>query len=218
MIDRKTLWITSALAAIMLAAAVWRIALLPDWMEFPVGNGRTLHHSYFALFLFVPPLWMAFFLGVVEIRRWMARGAAENIRPWKKWHSLVLISGGVLVTAMQFSIIARSLSTGDILNPFAMTRIFTVATGLLMIAAGNRLPKLPWLASRLTILDLPSAKGAELLRFQGWLNVCVGVVFVLTGAFFASHLLLVMLSTVTAALIVVQIRRAQLKREQSSGL
>ena len=217
MIDRKTLWITMSLSVIMLAAAVWRIALLPDWMEFPAGNGRTLHHSYFAFFLFLPPLWMIVSLGFVAARNWLARSAAKNVRPWTKWHGTLLIAGGLLVTAMQFSIIARSLSTNDILNPMVMTRIFTVATGVLMIATGNRLPKLPWLASRLEILDLPPAQGAELLRFQGWLNVCVGAVFILAGAFLPFRLTFaIMLGTVTATFIVILIRRAQLKRERSN--
>jgi uncharacterized membrane protein len=219
MIDRKTLWITLALAALMLTAAVWRIALLPDWTEFPLGNGRMLHHSYFALFLFVPPFWMIVALGIVAARNWLARGVAESIRPWTRWHSTLLIAGGALMTAMQFSIVARSLSTDDILNPMMMTRIFTVATGVLMIATGNRLPKLPWLASRLAILDLPPAQGAELLRFQGWLNVCVGAAFVLAGAFFPFRFMFpVMFGTVTATLIVTQLRRTQLKRERSKGL
>lgn len=219
MIDRKTVWITSALTFAMLIAAIWRIALLPDWMEFPLGNGRTLHHSYFALFLFVPPLWIIGALGLVAARRWLIRSSVENIRPWKKWHSLLLICGGVLMTAMQFSIIARSLSTNNILNPMVMTRIFTVATGVLMIATGNRLPKLPWLTSRLNILSLPPAQGAEFLRLQGWLNVCVGTAFVLAGALLPYRLAFaVMLGTLTATFIVIVIRRVQLKRGQNSVL
>jgi hypothetical protein len=215
MIDRKTLWITLTLATIMLAAAAWRIALLPDWMEFPAGNGRTLHHSRFALFLFMPPLWMLAFLVIVAIKRRMRSGAREDFRPWAKWHGVQFIAFGVLVTAMQFFLIARSLGIADTLNPLAMVRTSVVATGILMIVTGNRLPKLPWLASRLKILELPPAQGAEFLRFCGWVQVGMGIIFVLGGAFLPYKLMMsVMLGVTVSVLIIAPLRRVQLKRER----
>jgi hypothetical protein len=68
-------------------------------------------------------------------------------------------------------------------------------------------------------LELPPAQGAEFLRFSGWLQVSMGTIFVLGGAFLPYKLMMsVMLGVTVSVFIIAPLRRAQLKRERRNRL
>lgn len=184
MIERKVFWIAWVFVVVMLAAAAWRVSLLPDWTHLPRYdlNGVALSPTSSAVLLAMPGA----VLFIMARLTWRARTAwapVESLRPWKKWASVVLVPVSMILTLLQAFIIVRSLGLLSAMNMAPFTRGVFVVLGLMAMVINNALPKLPWLRSRIAFLNLDPDKGAKFLRLRAWLGVLIGLVVVLGGLF-----------------------------------
>jgi len=214
MIDREAFLISGVFLTVMLVAATWRVAMLPDWTLYSAIGGSTAAHTYHALRLFFAPLWLALFMGLIAIRGWVKRGTKDELYPWRRQGDLMLIFCGALVTASQLFMIARSLGLATTVDPLTISRAGFVLIGSLITVTGNHLPKMPWLQSRVKILSLSSEQGAKFLRFSGWLSVIAGVSIVICGALLPAKLIGPVMSVISFGVIGISVlRRMHLKRE-----
>jgi hypothetical protein len=177
MIDRRALWISIALIVAMVAGTVWRLSLLPDWHIMPI-DGPNGTHRINSLMIFSQPF--ALTLATVSLygRKWLLSGSEEAEAPWRRWGTRFLVVFGVLVGLMQAFLLAGSLGyltmDGKIFAQATMA-----ATGILMMAAGNTFPKLPWMSMRLRAFRLDPWQQNRHLRFVGKMMVAFGAYFVL---------------------------------------
>lgn len=200
MINRKAFWIALALVAAMLAAAVWRISLLPDWTHLPrYGVNGVAMSPVSSAILFVAPGVVLFFMARLTWRARTARNPGESLQPWKKYGSVFLVLISVIVTLAQTFIITRSLGLLLTMNP----RVLLVIMGLLSMAISNALPKLPWLHSRIAFLDLDPDKGARFLRYKGWLGVFLGLAVVLSGLFLPFNVISPVVLSMAAVVVII---------------
>ena len=184
MIDRKTFWTAMAFVALMLAAAVWRMSLLPDWTQLPRQDlqGAALPPVN-SVWLLVSPGAVLFVMATLAWRTRTARNAGDALRPWAKWVDFFLVPYSLILALMQAFIIARSLGLLTGMNVELFVRGGFVALGVLTMVMNNALPKLPWLGSRIAILDMDPDRGARLTRLRAWLGFSIGLVAVLGGLF-----------------------------------
>jgi hypothetical protein len=139
-IDRKTALVCATFIALMLVAAVWRIATLDDWTTLVIANGNLLP----ALMLFAFP---AASMLVVAALFWNGRGTAADeakARPWRKWGASLSIGycGGLLL--LQILAIVRTLGLDIPLDLSALARAGGIVLSLMSLLAINQMPKLPW--------------------------------------------------------------------------
>ena len=215
MINRKAIWITIVFVIVMVAAAVWRLSLLSDWTLFTyTGVSTTRHHNYWTG-LFQPPSWVLLFMGILVVSGLNKRGPKEKVHAWKNWYSFLLISFGVIVSAIQFLTIARSLRVTTALDPIAVDRAEIALLGLLIIVTGNQLPKLPWLQSCIALLQLTPVQGENYLRVRGRLTVVTGIAVVVSASLMPVKLVPAVIIAVAFGCIGISIIcRAKLKRQQ----
>ncbi len=174
MINRKALWFSILLVFAMIAAAVWRLSLLPDWHHFPAegpGNDRMIP----PFVLFVPPLAVLFVMGMLYARNWLRSGTEEAVRPWQRYHGMVLVFGAGMCALAQAFNIARSLGALQSVDRLTLGHVIFVAWGIFMMVIGNMLPKMPWLTTRFRPLD--PWQWNQHLRFAGKLIVVLGLFF-----------------------------------------
>lgn len=214
MIDRRALWICLLAVAAMFAADFWRLSLLPDWHHVPAegpGNARTM--PVFAIFF--GPTVLLFSLGLVFARRWLRSGTPEAVRHWRRSNGLVALSNAGMMSLLQGFMLARSLGLLQSIDRLAVARTCLVIAGLVFIAAGNTLPKAPWLKARFGALD--SWQWNRHLRFSGRMMVAMGLLFAAVMPFMPVTLLRPV--AITAALIMLvatQWHRASIKRQPSA--
>jgi hypothetical protein len=216
MIERKAFWIAWALVIAMLAAAAWRVSLLPDWTHLPRydSNGVAISPTSSAVLLTMPG-GVLFIMARLAWRARTARAPVESLRPWKKWASIVLVPISVILTLMQAFTIARSLGLLSTMNIAQFTRGIFVVLGLVAMVINNALPKLPWLRSRVAFLNLDPDKGAKFLRLRAWLGFLIGLVVVLGGLFLPLNVMPpIVFSMVIASVIVSLAFRFSAKRGQ----
>jgi len=182
MIDRKALWISITVLLAMLAAGIWRFSMLPDWHHLPL-DGPASKHAVNGLVLFISPFGL--FVATVSMygRKWFAAGSDEAVRPWRRWSTMFVISYCALVGLMQAFIIARSLGYGLAVDRMSFARIAMAAAGILLMAAGNVMPKLPGLSMRLRCLQLDPWQQNRQLRLSGKLMFGLGLSMVCIAAF-----------------------------------
>jgi hypothetical protein len=214
MINRKAVLISTLFVIVMVAMAIWRLSLLPDWTLFTyTGVGATRHHNYWTG-LFQPPSWLILFMGILAISGWNKHGPREAVDAWRNWYSFLLISFGVIVTAIEFLTIGRSLGVTANLDPIAVDRAEIALLGLLIMATGNHLPKLPWLQSRIALLRLTPVQGENYLRVRGRLTVATGIAVVISASVMSVKFVFPAIAAVTFGCIGIGIFcRAQLRRQ-----
>jgi hypothetical protein len=202
MIDRKAFWIALAFVVAMLAAAAWRVSLLPDWTHLPrYGVNGVAMSPISSAILFMPPGVVLFIMARLTWRARTARNPGESLQPWKKYGSVLLVLISVIVTLAQTFIITRSLGLLLTMSP----RVLMVIMGLLSMAISNALPKLPWLQSRIAFLDLGPDKGAKFLRLQGWLGVLLGLAVVLSGLFLPFNVISPVVLSLAAVVVIMSV-------------
>jgi hypothetical protein len=219
MIDRKAFWISSALIFVMLMAAFWRVTQLGQlghWMQLPrFGEDGAPIQPINSLVLLVQPGMLFFVVVSLAMRGWMAKASDEALQPWKKCGAFSLVAPSVIVTLLQFNIIARSFGFLLSVSPILVVRGCLVVVGLLTVVISNSIPKLPWLASRIGILDLSSESGAKLLRFRGRMGVLFGLVAIFCALLLPFSTIRPLILTMALAGIAVGLLfRFQLKRNQ----
>jgi hypothetical protein len=149
MIDRRTALLCTVLIALMLAAAVWRIAMLDDWSTFAIQYGRSATHlrvSWLLLFLF--PAASALMLGSLSWRVRTAGVDAAKIRPWRQWAAFLLIPYCLGMLSLQGLLVVKSLGADAPFDVSAIGRIVAIVMVAIALAAINQMPKLPWLERR----------------------------------------------------------------------
>ncbi len=215
MINRKAIWITAVFVIVMVAAAIWRLSLLPDWTLFTYTGASTTRHTTYWTGLFQPPSWVLLFMGLLAASGFNKSGPKDEVHAWKNWYSFLLISFGVIVSAIQFLTIARSLGVTSALDPIAVDRAEIALLGLLIIVTGNQLPKLPWLQSRIALLQLAPVQGENYLRVRGRLIVVTGIAVVVSASLMSVKLVAPVIIVVALGCVGVSILwRVQLKRRQ----
>lgn len=180
MIDRKALWTPLLLVAVMMAAAAWRFSLLPDWHHLPLngpGGGRTIN----GLMLFWGPAMLLLATALLYARKWYLSGPEESLKSWGLWCHRTLLIQGLVVALMQAFMIARSLGIGTSLDRLAVSRAFLAMTGLILVAMGNALPKMPWLGTRIRFLRLDPWQWNQHLRLAGRMLVGLGLFAAIGG-------------------------------------
>ena len=150
MINRKALWISILLVMAMIAAALWRLSLLPDWHHMPFeGPGSRLMPPFV---LFVPPLAVLFMIALIFAANWKfgpeQTSPKEAVQSWWRYQSLALVFvAGMAALAQAFNI-AHSLGTLQSIDRLTFAHVIFVLCGIFMMMFGNSLPKWPWLAER----------------------------------------------------------------------
>lgn len=176
MINRKALWISILLILAMIAANIWRLSLLPDWHHVPVEGPGS--HLVPVVWTFIPPLGVLFMMGVLFVRKWLRPGPEEAMPPWRLFGGMALLFvAGIGALAEAFNI-ARSLGALQSIDRLTLAHAIVVVGGIFMMAAGNILPKMPWLKTRFRPLD--PWQWNQYQRFSGRLAFVAGL-FVAVG-------------------------------------
>ena len=215
MIDRKALQIFGLIILAMVAASFWRLSQLPDWHHMPVA-GPADSHTVNGFMLFVSPASLLIFMAVLFARKWFATGPEENVRPWRKWSGLMLLSWATIIALMQAFIIARSLGFVRGLDRWTVAHVFNALMGIIIMVLGNTMPKLPWLSVRFRPLQLDPWQWNRQLRFMGRLLVGIGAFIAIGGFLLPKGSFLPFLVSLWLATFVVGIwHRARVRREPS---
>jgi hypothetical protein len=148
----------------------------------------------------------------VVLERKMA-GSADTLADWKKWHGFFLIACTAILTAFQllpvFSRLGIPLPSSEL-----MFRLLTAGYGLVVVVAGNRKPKLRALDGRPGMPSLGSAEQGAILRVEGWLLVCFGLITTAIASLLPIHLIApTMGSLALAMLAAVLLKRRQLREQ-----
>jgi len=215
MIDRKAFWIVILLVLATTAAALWRLSLLPDWHRLPLGLPGE-HRSVSGYALFAEPAALLFVLVTPYLGKWTSQASEESRQAWRRWSSrLALFSAPILALAQAF-LIARSLSLFSEADGRPVEKILMVLGGLLLVAVGNALPKMPWLSSRIRPLRLDPWQWNRQLRFVGKVTVGFGLFFALVGPFLPPESLRPAMLTLWVAAMAANIGyRIKVRREAS---
>lgn len=215
MIDRKALWIVALGFFAMMAAAFWRISLLPDWSHFPLNDPGD-PQSRNSIWLFVGPLCLLLSTVLMFSRRWFASGSEENIQPWRRWSSMKLVPYTGIVLLMQAFILARSLGFGSKLDRLTFAHGIMVLIGLLIVVFGNAMPKMPWLSMRLRPFRLDPWQWNRHLRFMGRATVFLGLFVAIGGPLLPAQWFAPVFFSLWLAMMAASIAyRIKLRREQS---
>jgi hypothetical protein len=202
----------------MSVAGIWRFSLLADWHHLPLDGPRS-NHAVNGLILFLFPICLFVATASMYGRKWFATGTDDAVRPWRHWSTMFVIAYCAIVGLMQAFIIARSLGYGLAMDRLAFARIFMAAMGLLLLVAGNALPKLPGLSMRLRLFQLNPWQQNRQLRFTGKLMVGLGLVMMFVAIFLPllpqKIVLPLILGPTFAMIVAVLWHRTQLKREPS---
>ena len=186
MIDRTSFRIAGFLVAAMLAAAAWRVSLLPDWTELYVRPGAPRWLTSSAWLLSSPAI-VAFMMAWLAWPMRRSEAPDEVTRPWNEWAGFYLVVYGAIMALLQAFVIANSLHLLTPANPAHFAVLFVrgmfIVAGLLLMAMSNGLPKLPWLPSRYALVAIDPDRGARLLRLRGQLGFLFGLIAVLIGLF-----------------------------------
>jgi len=143
-IDRKTALACSALIALMLGLAVWRILTLDHLTTLAVHDGAPLP----ALLLFVFPACSALVVGALGWTGLFVRTDAAKLRPWHRWGKFLSISYCVGMLLLQGVVIVGSLGLDMPLDLSALARSLGLLMALMALLAINQMPKLPWFERR----------------------------------------------------------------------
>ncbi len=215
MIDRKALWISGFVAFALFAATLWRLSLLPDWHHIPAdgpANPRTI--SLFWL-LWTPGM-LLFTMTFMCARRWLASGTDEAMRAWGRYSGRMLVCYSLLLLLMQAFILARSLGLALAMDRLATARVIFALAGIMMMALGNALPKMPFLAARFRPFRLDPWQWNRHLRFAGKLLVAMGLFLLLVLPLLPVTMIRPATTAIWVAILVASLwYRIKLKREPS---
>jgi len=171
MINRKALWISILLVVAMIAAALWRLSLLPDWHHMPFeGPGSRMIPTFV---LFVPPMGVLFVIVFLFVRKWLRPVPDEAKQPWRLYNGMMLLFVAGVGTLAQAFNIAHSLGALQSVDRPTFAHVIFVATGIAMMVVANILPKMPWLKTRFRPLD--PWQWNQYQRFAGKLMFVVGL-------------------------------------------
>ena len=212
MINRKALWISVFLIIAMIAAALWRLSLLPDWHHLPFeGPGSRMIPSFV---LFIPPVGALFVIGMLLIFRWWGSGSEEAKQPWRLLQGMVLLSmTGITALAQAFNI-AHSLGALQSIDRLTFAHLMFVACGIFMMVVGNIAPKMPWLVARFRPLD--PWQWNQQLRFSGKLAFVFGLFFAVVMPLLPIKLAVPVMPALALAVVAIDLwHRAKVRREPS---
>jgi hypothetical protein len=199
--------------SVMIAATLWRMALLPDWAYGLTGAPPPFQNPKV---LFVIPACVGFVGGVLMLKKWLTTASADALEPWRRWGSRLLVAYAVICTLLYFSFIARSLGFAGPFSPPVVSRAIVVLCASLVIVAANWMPKLPWVPSRWSIGHLDPVHGARLLRSGGRLMFLWGIAVAISALLTPLRMMFPLLVAYTIALVLaVGASRLALHREQS---
>lgn len=178
MIRKHAFTLVWILVAAMIAAALWRISLLPDWSRLTMARADgAASHAASSLWLFSIPAGLAFAVMAKLASRRMVAGKPEAVQSVQAYGDRLMLGMAVIAALLHGIILGRSL--GVALPYDAIARCLFVGMGVLMVLLGNRLPKLPWVTSTTIILD--DAGIQKMRRINAFWMVLQGVIFVLAG-------------------------------------
>lgn len=158
MLNRRAIPILLVLILMMLAGDIWQIT----------------HGERWSIALFSPPLIvMCMVISFVERDR-DVMSSVDVLAAWRQWGNALGIFCAVMLTVSQ--LLPIFLSFGFPLPSSELTsligRVLLAGCGVVFIVLGNRMPKLPPLASRPPSLwSLGTAEQLALSRLSGWLLV-----------------------------------------------
>jgi uncharacterized membrane protein len=215
MIERKALWISAAIILAMIAASVWRLGLAPDWHH--IFLGRPGHrHAVSWVYLFIAPLCVLIFTGILFARKWLTAGPQDALQSWQHWSGIWVVSNSVIIGLFHAALISRSLGFGPKMAPLTLARIEWVAMGILMIVLGNTLPKLPWLLVRFRRFQLDPWQSNRQTRFAGKLMVGMGLFLAIAAPLLPVKMMLPAMTGVWLAAMATSFwHRAKVRREPS---
>ena len=215
MIDRKALWFSITVILAITAALSWRLSLLPDWHKMPLdGPGRS--HTVDGLRLFMGPLALALVTACIYVRKYFVASIDESTRPWRRWANMFAIANCTILGLFSAIIIARSLGYGLAVDRPTIGRFMMVAMGVMVMAVGNALPKMPWLLMRPRWFQLDPWQQTRQLRFMGKMMVGLGLFVAISPWLLPPKMgLTVMLGLWLSMMAAALWYRAKLKRESS---
>jgi hypothetical protein len=178
MINRAAAVTSIVLVLVMIAATLWRLPLLPDWAYGPNGAPPPMRKPSV---MFIIPACVGFVGGVLALRKWLttATATADDVEPWQRWGSHVLVAYGVICTLFHLFVVARSAGFAGPFSPAVVARTADVLAGCLIIVFANQMPKLPSLPTRFRFGQLDPARAAQLLRFVARFLVLTGLAIVI---------------------------------------
>lgn len=200
MMDRKLLAFLGALCLVMTGISLWRLSLLPDWTQLPFA-GPTQTHVRHGLLLFTQPLALLLMMAVLLGQHWLVSGTEEALAARRRWVRPIMLGAGLVTALMHVFMIARSLGLGLSLDPEAVSRTMGVTIGVLLMIAGNALPKLPSITKRIAALNLDPWKSARSRRFEGWVMVGYGFAQMLIAALLPMRVIPAATMVLTLALV-----------------
>ena len=145
MIDRKTALICTALIALMLVSAVWRITLPDDWSVQAAAQDKA---PLLPLLLFVFPGSSALVMGSLYWTSHRAGANSAKVQPWYRWGKLVSIAYCCGLLLLQGVLVAQSLGLQSVLPLSVIGRTVGVLLMIMSLLAINQMPKLPYLDRR----------------------------------------------------------------------
>jgi hypothetical protein len=195
MLDRKAKLIISALILVMLGSAIWRIAHAAHWSVVP----------------FVIPACELLVVGFCVLQERKIAGPSDALAAWRKWGSFFMICCATILTVFQLLPVFHRLGI-PLPSSALMFRLLIAGYGLVVVVTGNRKPKLPPLDGRPGMPSLGKAKEGAILRLDGWLLVCFGLITTAGALLLPINLVAsVMGSLALAMLAVVLLKRRQLR-------
>ena len=212
MIHRTAVITAIVLVLLMLAATLWRIDLLPDWAYGLNGAPPPIRRL---AVMFVAPACVAFLGGLLALKKWLTTAPADAVEPWKRWGSQWLVAYAATCTLIHLYLIARSAGFAAPSSPTIVARAIIVLYASLFMVVANRMPKLPWVPSRLRIWHLDPIYGARLLRSGARLLVVWGLAIAIGAVVLPPQMLLPLVASCTIAVVLgAAVIRFALHREQ----
>lgn len=179
--DRKTLGIVLLFLVFLLAVSLWRISLLDGWMLPRFKNSGEAIAPVSALALLWCPASYLFSYLVLFVRDVFRKGREEDFRPYRARNAFMMAGSGLALSAMQLYIIVRSFGGPAPIESVMLVRFLLIFMGLVIVVTSNQVPKMPWLRSRIRLLDLDPLNGVKLLRFSGYAGVAGGLSFIVVA-------------------------------------
>jgi hypothetical protein len=197
MLDRRAKLILSALILVMLGGAVWRAAHAARWSIMP----------------FVIPAEALVLAGMFVVLERKMAGSADALAAWKKWYSFFLICCAAILTAFQLLPVFRRLGI-PLPSSELLFRLLIAGYGLVIVVTGNQKPKLPPLGSRPGMRSLGKAGEGAMLRLEGWLLVCSGLIITASALLLPIGLIApVIVSLAFGTIAVILLKRRQLREQ-----